>query len=274
MVRKQVFGLILVQFLGGQARAAFEHASEGAGLPGLGGSSAAWAGSWWTLPSNPSLLAFLPGPAVSFAHIPRPFEMRELGISSCALAVPTSWGSFGLAATRAGFDLYRETTGSLSWACAAQEILAFGLSVRVHHLAIRGYGSRSVPGLDAGVIARLAGGVRWGLVAFNLNAPELGSDPLPRVLKTGLAYSPWSGSHAAVELSKDISHALEVRLELQYQILEVLRLRGEICSAPDQMGGGAGLSLGWVVLDYCLMQHPDLGPTHGFALSLLLHAMP
>ena len=72
----------------------------------------------------------------------RPFGLKELSHSGLALAIPSKYGSFGLAVSRFGFSLYRESLLSFGYANNPYKNIYFGISLNVMEVRTRLYITR------------------------------------------------------------------------------------------------------------------------------------
>jgi hypothetical protein len=254
------------------AFSAFERTSQGARTEGIGGVSVALDGSLWSALSNPPCLVGVSERSLSLYYSPEPFGIKELARGSFSFVEPTDVGAFALSGSRFGFELYREVALTLSYATSLTDQFSVGGSVNYYSLSISEYGSAATVGLDLGVLLKVSDDIRWGAVAYSVNAPRIGEarERLPQVYATGVAYKPLAEATIAADLVKDIRFPAELHLGLEYTLLNMIDLRGGAASDPGSLNAGIGIRYEFINLDYAFANHTELGMTHQFSISLLL----
>jgi len=235
----------------------------------MGGAYAAAGGDAWTIFFNVAGLSRLERNEASFFYSPSPFGLPELAVEAAAIAFRTNFGVIGLAARRFGFELYREVSGTLSYAYSVSNI-GFGLSLNRHSVAISRYGSASALGLDAGLLAFLSNRLACGLSVKNLNAPKIGisREQLPQVFAIGFDYVPAGGVMLALDVRKESRRAAATRFGFEYLIISALALRAGFSDAEHQFAGGIGVQYAPFRLDYAFESHQELGWTHEITFSI------
>ena len=261
--------IILVFLLSQISRAGFQQIEAGSRPKALGGAYAAAGGDAWTMFFNVAGLSRLDRNEVSFFYSPSPFGLPELGLEAAAFGFRSNFGVIGLAARRFGFELYRELSATLSYASSVSTI-GFGLSLNRHSVAISRYGSASVIGVDAGLLAGLSGRLACGLSVKNLNAPKIGvsREPLPQVFTIGFEYVPAGGVTLAGDYRKESGRAAATRFGFEYRIVSALALRAGFSDAETRTTGGVGIQYMSFRLDYAFESHQELGWTHEFTFSI------
>lgn len=252
------------------SQAGFERREHGARQIGMGGAFVGIADNAWAMIFNPAGLGQLKAGEVSAFYSPQPFGLTELSLSSVAVVQPTSFGSFGIAGSRFGFELYREISGTVSYANSYDDIFFFGVNVTYNSLTIKNYGSASAIGVDIGVLTKITGDLRWGFFAANINAPTIGQarEKLPQVYSTGLSYSPVSSLLVGVDVVKDVRYSAVVKGGLEYNLVDVVSLRAGVGSNPTKFSSGLGVHYSYVQFDYALTSHQELGLSHQFSVTI------
>ncbi len=264
--------VLLMMLQSMHAFAAFERIAYGARGAAMGGSLVAVGGNAWSAFVNPAALRTVEERTVSLYYAPRPFDMKELSFGAAAYVEPTSLGAFGFAATRFGFDLYRETRAALSFAEEFTSGFRAGVNVTYYGLAIRNYGSASAIGFDVGVLVDVSESVRWGFGALNLSAPTIGAahEKLPQHFTTGVAYMPFHGALVTASVIKDVRYPVELHVGIEYTMLEILAVRAGTTSDPNTLNAGLGVRVEFADFDYAFSSHTELGVTHQVSVSLRL----
>lgn len=230
-------GVLLSLFLFQQSQAGFERREHGARQIGMGGTFVGIADNAWATIYNPSGLGQLRTGEISAFYSPQPFGLRELSLGSVAVVQPTSLETFGISGSRFGFELYREISGSFSYANSYSDIFFFGVNVTYNSLAIKKYGSASAVGVDIGVLTRITSELRWGFFAANINAPTIGQakEKLPQVYSSGLSYMPVAGLLVGVDVLKDLRYSAVVKGGLEYKPVDVVSLRAGVGAIPQDL---------------------------------------
>lgn len=238
----------------------------------MAGAGVAMRDNPWAAFANPGCLAVFDERILSVSYTPQPFGLKELSRAAFSYIEPTSIGTFAVSGSRFGFGLYREVDIQLAFSLPISGMFSAGGSLHYYHLGIERYGSAQTVGADIGLVAELSGQLQWGFAAFNVNAPSIGAarERLPQVFSTGLVYFPVPDAAIAADLEKDIRFPVEVHLGMQYRLLDLLSLRVGTIAEPSMFSAGIGLRLSFAGFDYSFTNHSDLGPTHGFSLSIHL----
>ncbi|MER3523638.1 MAG: hypothetical protein C4326_06090 [Ignavibacteria bacterium] len=267
--------LMIVLLLGiSHAHAAFERAAHGARGTAMGGVPIALADNEWAAFVNPAALRTINERTVALFYAPRPFELKELAFIAAAYVEPTSVGCFGVAASRFGFELYRETRLAISFVEEITSGLCLGVGVTHYALSIADYGSASSLGVDVGMLMDVSDTFRWGVAASNLNAATIGQakEKLPQQFATGVAFMPMTNATLTLSLSKDVRYPMEVRVGVEFVPVEALALRAGTSSDPSTLNAGFGVRLAFASFDYAFSSHGELGMTHAFSVLLRLGA--
>jgi hypothetical protein len=269
---KKCFVVFILMLLAVRANAGFEKLEQGGRATALGGAFTGVASGAFTVFYNPAgLMPLVQREAVFFYS--QPYGIPELSYASFAFVDPVTFkfGSFGVAATTYGFDLYRETTLSLAYASNFGDKFFYGVSTTYYNLSIAGYGSDASVGFNVGVLAVLSSTVRLGGYAMNLNRPTIGvsKEPLPQVLTLGVAYTPSKPLLISADVEQDVKFPLQVKIGVEYEAIKYLVLRGGFATPePSRFSGGFGIRYAGVTLDYAVYSHTELGLTHQASVSI------
>jgi len=266
--------ILMILFLGATqiSMGAFERNSHGGRAIGMGGASIAIMDNPWAVFTNPGALGAQQPRTLSLFYSPQPFGLRELAHGSFSYVEPMPFGTLAFSGSRYGFELYREVALTLSYGGRIADLLLYGISVNYLSLSIEKYGSASTVGVDAGILVAVSDEVSWGFVATNLNAAAIGAlkEKLPQVFSTGLSYKPIHEATIAADIVKDIRYEAELRLGVEYIVLDLISLRSGTSSDPSAFNAGLGIRYSLLELDYAFSSHPELGMTHQASLSIRL----
>ncbi len=262
--------ILCLLFVNGFAFAGFEQTDVGTRAKGMGGASISLTGDVWVMLYNPGALSELRRQEISFLYIPAQFGLKELSSSAASVGWPTSIGAFGLAVRSYGFELYKEFSGTVSYATKIAEIGA-GINFNYHSVSIKNYGSAGTLGIDLGFFVQLNDEVRLGSSIKNINAPTIGvaREKLPQSFSFGAGYIPVSNLIIAFDYKKEIGFPSSPKFGVEYRIVDAVAFRCGMSDEPVQFSGGIGLEFSIFKIDYAYSSHEELGPTHSGSVSIV-----
>ncbi len=234
---------------------------------GMGGISAVNDDLWGVL-NNPGGIADLDelGTFVSYRTI---FDFAPFNTVSAGVALPTPFGTAGLGVFRFGDELFN--TQMLSFSMARKiGIMQLGIKASYLQLNIEGFGSRGVFVADIGGIATLTPELSFGAHIYNFSQSTVSAETqerVPTLIRLALAYEPSEDFTLSVEGEKDVDLDPDIKLGLQYRVIEKLYLRTGFSGLNNTHSFGGGLQLQRFVVDYAVRVDRDLGSTHNFGLS-------
>jgi hypothetical protein len=252
--------------------ASFEREGEGARIAALGGAGVALPGDPWGFLINPACSMPARARSIGFVHAPSSFGLRELSRSGFVCLESGALGSIAVSGIRFGFDLYRELSFGLSFGAEIAPGFRAGAAVHFFRITIQGYGSAWTLGTDVGLLWAPSGDVQIGFTATNVNAPAIGRarEKLPQTIGVGTVYAPFPGLLVVCDLVKDIRFPPELRFGIEYSPVEPVALRAGAGRDPSTFGGGLGIALDLLVLDYSVVRHEALGFTHRIGVTVRL----
>lgn len=267
-----LLGIIMITCGFQRTSAQFEQHVLGARPASYGGSGLLLQNDPWAALVNPAMYASINNISASAAYIPGRFALSELQSSAAMLIFPSSIGAAAAAIHRFGFDLYAETTVSVSAARPVGDRLAVGGTINWYYLSIERYGSASTAGITAGVRADITEKLSTGFVVSNINRPAIGAheNKLPQVIRAGLLYRPHPMINIAAEVEKDILFDPEFRFGAEYFLTEYFIVRAGMNDRPARAAGGFSLVHRNIQVDYALQWHLELGQTHFITVTFRL----
>ena len=200
------------------------------------------------------------------------FDFAPFNTVAAGVVVPTSLGTAGLGVFRFGDELFNTQMLSLS---IARKIGIMQLGVKASYLQINidGFGSRGVFVADIGGIATLTPELSFGAHIYNFSQSAISTETrerVPTVIWLALSYHPTEAFVISIEGEKEVNLKPEVRLGLQYQLIENLYLRTGFSGLNNTHSFGGGLRFNRFVADYAFRANRHLGNTHNFGLSYFL----
>ncbi|MBI4553661.1 MAG: hypothetical protein HY710_15460 [Candidatus Latescibacteria bacterium] len=250
-------------------RAAFEFIPMGARPTGLAGAFVAVADDANSPVMNPAGMSQLGHPELTSFYTVL-YGLDGLTRTMCAAVIPTPVGGVGVSYEGFGGEGYRETVMGMSASRALVSRLMIGVTGRTLILSIDGYGTARATAIDAGLLVRLPGAVRIGLVARNVNRARLAGsrDQVPRPLCIGMSRA---GPHVVVTAQVDREPGQPVcgRIGQEFRFAPFLVVRSGILTDPSMFFAGASVMLPRVETSYAVSSHPVLGLTHQVSLSVM-----
>jgi hypothetical protein len=252
-----------------QSPAGFELVFPGARQNAVARTGAASADDAWALFYNPAGLASIRSFQCAFSYSPSAFSFPELAMTAAGLVIPLNGIGLGCGVRSFGYSLYRETSFSVAGGCSLPG-LAIGATLNLHTVAISGYGSAAVCGVDAGVLLELSGSLTCGAMIRNINAPSVGKggEPLPQSLTAGVRWRPTAEISLAGECVSEEPFDVSGRVGCEAELGEYFKIRAGISDQPDEFTAGFGIGITVFQVDYALQSHRELGMTHVVTLTI------
>jgi competence ComEA-like helix-hairpin-helix protein len=271
MMKSFIMTVVIGHLLHLPVAAQFEHRPLGAVPAVSGGGPHRFAADPWGAYGNPSFYAYFAVPVISLTHVPGRFGLEELRSSAATVLLPGNIATAALTAHRFGFELYRETTLSLSAARLFGDRLAGGIGIDWHTLSVARYGSAWTVGLTGGMTVKLTEDIYAGFSFINLNRPAIGEDRylLPQVMIATASYRPHPLVMLTTEIRKDILHPAEIGIGVDYLVAEGFSIRAGVNENPAIAAGGFSVSKWNTEIAYGLQWHFELGQTHFITLSYI-----
>lgn len=250
--------------------AGFEQTNLGSRPSALGGAFMGLSDDCWSIFYNPAGLSRINHNEAAVYYSPRPFGLNELSTTAFATNYSTKIGTFALAAKKYGFELYKEISGTLSYANSFLGI-NIGTGFHIHTLTIKGYGNDYTIGVDIGIMLPLAYNLLFGFSAKNINAPTIGrmKEKLPQVFSFGTSYSPINNLFLLMDYEKEIMFDGSLKAGFEYWVFEFGVLRLGVNEKPSTISGGLGLRYSSLKIDYAIISHQELGLTHSITIGFL-----
>jgi len=186
------------------------------------------------------------------------------------LVTPTEkYGTYGIAASRFGDDIYNEQQISLG---AAHLIggVALGLRTNLLQYRIESLGNKSIPTFDFGALVQLSNQLFLGGRVTNLSRAKLSdfqTERLPSIVNIGISYRPNERLMVNLEAEKDVDIKALYRFGVEYQPVTHVFVRVGATTNPAKAFFGLGYLYKKFGFDYALNNHQILGLSHHFAIS-------
>jgi hypothetical protein len=271
-MKNHSFVLISI-FISVAAPASNEHFPVGARSSALGNASAPLSDAW-SAAHNQAGLGFVRSPTAGIYYENR-FLIKELSLRSAILALPLKAGTIGLSLTDFGYELYKESNYSLSFAKAFSKTFSIGMAM--DYLSTRiaeGNGNYAAVLGEIGMQAKLCEGLVIGAHLYNPTRARLGkntSERIPTILRLGMCYAFSSSVFLTTETEKDIAKKALFKAGIEYQPVHHFYLRMGISTEPVLTTFGFGVHLQNFQIDLSANYHQTLGITPQLGLTYLFN---
>ena len=238
----------------------------------LGNSGVAMSDNAMALFGNPAGSAQIDWSEFSAYYAPSYFGVKELATGSAAALAPFSFGVVSGGFSTYGFDLYRETTVSVSFSRKFFNRVLLGLGLDYRNLKIARYGNAGSLLLNFGCLFYLFKRARFGFVVKNFTRTTYGNyqNQIPTIISIGASVNPIDEITLNVAICKDLEYPVSARFGLEYGIFQNFDLRFGYRTEPNSYTGGIGLKYKYFELDYAVFTHEDLPLSHQVGLIIAL----
>lgn len=241
--------------------------SMGARSAAIGGASVTL-GDEWAVFNNIGGLATVKEKMI-FTSVKNKYGISEFTSLAFGAAYPIAGGTAGLGIFRFGDDLFNEQRFNLGFSNQFG-IVSLGLNMSYYQLNIEGAGSRKTLLIDFGGRAKLTDQLYFGAHVSNLNQAKLSKvtdERIPTLMKTGLSYRPNPDLMLNAEVEKEIDRDAQLKIGLEYKILDNFSFRTGFHTKPFESSFGLGFHSGKLIADYAYNNNPDLGGIHEISIG-------
>ncbi len=232
----------------------------------VGGAGLGFSGAY-ALPYNQAGIAESEGTSAN-ASAERRFLLESINGLSASAVLPTKSGSFGLSMRYFGFEDYNEQLIGLAYARKLLDRLSLGAQIDYVNLTIPEYGNQSTFTFEIGAQLRLSKSLLLGVHTTNpVRAKIIEDEPLPTILKTGLAYQPTDQVQLFAEVEKWLDYEARFRGGIEYAPVRQVMIRTGIATNPVESAFGLGYALNdMLFFDFSATYRQLLGFTPGFGI--------
>ena len=236
----------------------------------LSHSNVALANDVYAIFTNPAGLSQQNWREFSIYYSPSPFGLNKLANSSAAYHEPTDFGSFAIAYSNYGFELYKENKIFVSYSSSILSNFFFGATLAYHNLSIKNYGSDNSITILLGGLAYLTNNLRIGFSIDNITHSTIGKsdNQIPIIFNLGFSYTLLSKLIINTAIEKEIEKNTSLRIGIDYEVIRYLNLRIGTMNEPSSFSAGIGINYSIFEINYAIFNHQDLGFTHQFGITL------
>ncbi|MCH7402962.1 hypothetical protein ACFOUP_09595 [Belliella kenyensis] len=250
-----------------QAQGGLDIKAKGARSMGMANASSTLSDTWSPL-NNIASIAYLQSSSIAVGYDHR-FQMDELTTLSASAVFYTQKFNFGISTSSYGDDYFNQQHIGIGIANRLG-IASLGLKVNLLQTNIEGFGRAISPVFEFGGLAELTPMLWFAGHIYNITYSKFSkasADHLPTVVKSSLSYRPSDKLMLNIEAEKDILLPADLKLGLEYNLLDKVWMRSGFHIIPGNLFFGLGFKPKRFVIDYALGQQKYLGPTHHFSVG-------
>ncbi|QNF35554.1 hypothetical protein HUW51_23645 [Adhaeribacter swui] len=198
------------------------------------------------------------------------FNIAAFSTAGLQAVFPTKkLGVWGVDASRFGDEWYNEQQIGLGFGHRLGTV-NLGIKADILQTRVAELGSKKVVVLSFGGQSEVIPHLVFGASIFNLNQAKLSDfmdERLPTVMRAGLSYRPIKQVLLVTEAEKQLEYPANIKVGLEYKIIEKLTLRTGLATATEQFSFGTGFQAKQLQFDYGFGQQLVLGSIHQLAVS-------
>lgn len=238
--------------------------NPGAKQIALSHSSVASAKDVFAIFNNPAGIAQQNWREIGIYYSPSPFGLSKLANGAGVYHEPTNFGSFSIAFTTYGFELYRVSKFLLSYAYNLSNRFFFGITAKYHNLKIERYGNDNALSFAISSLAYLSNNWRIGFMIDNVTRSSYGNekDQIPVIMDLGTSFDLLNTVTLNAAIQKELDRNASIRIGIDYEIIRYINLRLGAMNEPSSFSAGIGINYSLFEIDYAVFNHQDLGFTH------------
>lgn len=221
----------------------------------------------WALFNNPAGIIESNQTSALFAYRTI-FDFTPFNTVSAGIVVPTKIGPTGISVFRFGDDEFNSQM--LSGIFSHQiSIVSIGLRANYLQFNIDGFGRKAIFIGDIGAIARVSDELSFGVQITNFSQSSISDEDqerVPTIINIGFSYEPTSDLFITLEGEKDVDLEADLKMGLEYKILDKVFVRTGFTIDAGTHSFGAGIELEKFFLDYGIKVDQFLGNNHNLGL--------
>ncbi len=223
----------------------------------------------WSLQQNPAGIANIETAIFAIGYAQH-FSGTEINSQTAIFAVPIKQNVLGLSFQRYGFSEYMEQRAGIAYAKRFGTSLFLAIGFNYHHIEIAKYGSAQAFTVEAGIQYRLTDNLSIASHIANPNRSryaELPGSYMPVTLTFGISFRLTDKVLIISDVEKVLDAATDVKLGLEYKLIEWFSLRCGVSANPFKQYAGFGLSSKRLCIEGAVSLHPTLGLSPELGLS-------
>ncbi|MCZ4243696.1 hypothetical protein [Pedobacter punctiformis] len=216
----------------------------------------------WSLQANPAGITGITSPSISLNYVKHLFS-NEISTQGLVGVIPFGNNYTGISFQRYGFSAYNEMKIGFAYAKKFDKKLAIALDVNYFQLKIPNYGSSTGFSVDIGLLYHFSEQLSFGAFTANPSRQKYSAQEIeaqiPSSFNIGANYKASDKVLIATTISKVLNQSVDVKLGIDYKILDLLSLRAGLSAKPFKQYAGFGLNYKKFLLDMATAYDPNLG---------------
>lgn len=206
--------------------------------------------------------------ALTYQEHNYPSDVRSIAVF---LAVPIPIGVMGLSINRYGLNReFNDLSAGLTLSHLFLSKLAVAGTLNYHYTSIYEFELNRALNFDFGTQCRLSNDWLLGLHfinSFSFSKPRIISNSIPTQVKLGSVYNLSYQTMISVESEYDLKNSYDLKLGIEYSIIESLKLRGGTSLLPFKQYVGVGKEFNKLGVDAASSFHSQLGTSLQISLN-------
>ncbi|MDQ4139291.1 MAG: hypothetical protein M3142_02085 [Bacteroidota bacterium] len=256
---------LLIALKGSAAHEPFPIGARAAGLAG----AAVTLSDVWSIRNNVAGIASLKKPELGIFAENR-FNVAAFTTVGLQVIYPTQkFGVLGIDLSRFGDQWYNEQRLGIGFGHRLGTV-NIGIKADILQTHIEELGSKRAVAISLGGQSEVISHLVFAASIFNINQAKLAEytdERLPTVMRAGLSYQPIPSVLLVTEAEKHLDYPVNVKVGLEYKLLDKLNLRAGIATATEQFSFGTGFQAKQLQFDYAFGRQTTLGNLHQLAIS-------
>lgn len=223
----------------------------------------------WSNNSNAAGIAAIENPTFALGYENR-FSVKELSSKSVVGVFPIKNYRLGASFQSYGNSSYSLSKSGVSLTKAFGKNLFTAITLNYHQISIENYGNAKAFSVEAGMQLQALPNFRIGAHIANPNQSRFADNTeelIPAHLRFGAAFIMSNKLLISTEVEKILDAQMDLKLGLEYKILELLALRGGISANTFKQYAGFGLNYQKFEMDFSVSSHPVLGYSPQIAIG-------
>jgi hypothetical protein len=203
------------------------------------------------------------------AYAEQRFLLKELNITTLAIAVPIKNGGLGFTTNYFGNENYNELQAGIAYAKKLGSMADIGIQFDYYAIKIPGYTNYNTVIFEVATIFHPTEKLNIGFQIYNPAGGKLGknsNEKLASIYKAGMGYEVSDQVFINAQIIKEENKPVDVNAGLQYIFANQFFARIGISSATATPYAGAGFHWKNFRLDATVSYHPQLGFSPGLML--------
>lgn len=203
------------------------------------------------------------------AFVENRFLLSELQSGAISIAHPTTSGTIGLVMQYFGFEGYNEQKIGINYSRILFDKLSIGAQFDLLNTRIKEYGNDTALTFEVGLQYEIWENIITGIHVFNPVRANIGGEDIPSILQIGLTYQIAEFLTISSSVEKDTFLPYNVRVGLEYQLLQKIYFRAGVNSNPNKISFGLGYLVNQLQLNIAASYHNVLGFSPSFGISFM-----